>query len=395
MFFLVRIFIANLKITCLAISCLLVFTADVRAEKSKVFWGGLGFSTFGDSSQTPSAEALRNCAAEDSLDRCGGHDIFEMSRDIFVSSQFDHLEVEARMLPFDQQIGNILSPTISSEFVIKGKVDGKFFYTFLVTGSLMIYEVEANKTNFISSVPFGIQTDEYFSKPLSKQEELDYFKNWYVSQDPKVNFFVLMADYARSKIDVPFSFSNGIQFTNIDFSDSVKDVLTRTNSLQNWAKSIKSFSETRLAARSGQPIIPSSADGSQLKLVFQDGSREIILRKPAYEFELYVAVFELQKPNAEWTCFNVGTFFTIRSAFEDEPILDVPIVHGEDGCANLPAEGIDETMFFPANLFEQIDSVMKAFGSPNPDTKYVRARALEDAAGALSAIKKFRKEAYE
>ena len=144
-----RIFIANLKITCLAISCLLVFTADVRAEKSKVFWGGLGFSTFGDSSQTPSAEALRNCAAEDSLDRCGGHDIFEMSRDIFVSSQFDHLEVEARMLPFDQQIGNILSPTISSEFVIKGKVDGKFFYTFLVTGSLMIYEVEANKTNLI------------------------------------------------------------------------------------------------------------------------------------------------------------------------------------------------------------------------------------------------------
>ena len=115
----------------------------------------------------------------------------------------------------------------------------------------MIYEVEANKTNFISSVPFGIQTDEYFSKPLSKQEELDYFKNWYVSQDPKVNFFVLMAEYARSKIDVPFSFSNGIQFTNIDFSDSVKDVLTRTNSLQNWAKSIKSFSETRLAARSG------------------------------------------------------------------------------------------------------------------------------------------------
>ena len=97
-----RIFIANLKITCLAISCLLVFTADVRAEKSKVLWGGLGFSTFGESSQTQSAEVLRNCAVEDSFERCSGHDIFEISRDIFVSSQFDHLEVEARMLSSDK-----------------------------------------------------------------------------------------------------------------------------------------------------------------------------------------------------------------------------------------------------------------------------------------------------
>ena len=363
------------------------------SEKKTALWGGLGFSSFSNDTLSPAAEELRVCAVDKQLGTCGGFDIFAASRKIFAEHSFEHLNLEVGLLAADQTIGYFVSPVITTEFVIKAKAEGQFFYTFLVVGNLLVYEATPTETNYVYSVPYSVQASEYFANELTAREELNYIQEWYRTDRQDDNFFYQMASNAIKSLEIPLSFGNYVQFTDISFSDSVASILSETASPDSWKKTISAFAEARLAAQTGKPIIPSSLGENQLELFFADGSRKINLPQPMYEFELFVKIFKLQAPSADWACFNVGTYYSVK-AFEDT-LLNVPIVHGEDSCGYYSAKDADPTMAFPANLFEQIHEVMKAFSSAPGGDNYARTHISKNASENLSAIRSIRESVFE
>ena len=126
------------------------------AEKKSALWGGLGFSSFSNDTLSPAAEELRVCAVDKQLENCGGFDIFASSRTIFAEHNFEHVNLAVGLLASDQTIGYFVSPVITTEFVIKAKAEGQFFYTFLVVGNLLVYEVTPTETNYVYSVPYSV-----------------------------------------------------------------------------------------------------------------------------------------------------------------------------------------------------------------------------------------------
>lgn len=393
MFFQKKYLLNKIKYFCLIFTLSAGLSSGALAETSKVIWGGVGFSSFGDNSISPAAEEIRLCARGELAAGCEGEDFYKMTRDIFKSASFDEAAIEFRVLSPDERIGKLISPVINSEFVARGKSFDKYHYTFIVLGSLLVYELSPVDTNYIYSVPFGIQTEEYFLSQLSEAEERAYIKNWYTTSVEEDNFFHQMALYGKSRLKVPESWPNRVKFTSIEFSDSVAETLSKTSSLDDWRKVIATFAETRLAAQTGQPIIPSSLGSNQLKWIFQDNEREIVLPKPMYEFGIKVAIFKLEATKPDWTCFNVGTYFSVTAI--GEPLLNAPIVHGQDSCVNLPSKHADPNVYFPANLFEQINKVMNAFSSEGSGENYVKTHFNKDAAKNLEAVRNIRKSIFE
>ena len=384
----------NIKQSAITVILLaFIASSSLANDKPSVTWGGLGFASFGKTSLSPAAEKLRVCAESGDLANCQGADIYMIADEMFETQNFDHIGIEYGYIEAAQRIGYVVSPIINSEFVLRGKVNGQYFYTFLVLGNLMLYEVEPDKTTFLSSVPFGMQIDEYFPKKLSEGQELAYLENWYTARNKKDNFFAQMAMFASDKIKRPLSFSNGVKFTNIEFSDSVSEILKATSDLDSWRRVIAAFAEARLAANTGRSVIPSSVDGANLELLFKDGSRKINLPPALFDFEIFAAVFDRTAQGSEWTCFNVGARYIVKSFGEE--LVNAPMVHGEDSCANLPAANADPLVFFPANLFEQINSVMEAFSAQKGADNYVRAHAMSDHEGIAAAIASVRKQAFE
>lgn len=377
---------------CLTLSMLgysVAGVASAETAETDLLWGGLAFSSSGESSLSPAAEELRVCAVSK---ECLEEDIFAKARDVFLSTSFKNVSIVRSTLAYNQRIGYVASPVVNSEFVVRGKSSGEYFYSFIILGNLIVYEVSPNDTSYIYSLPFGVQVDEFFDYKLTSAEEVAYLQNWYLTKDTERNFFNQLASHAEQRLYVPVEFSNDIKFTKIGFSDQVANVLEATAPLSSWKQTISSYAEARLAAQTGKPLIPSSLGESRLDLIFEDGSREVRLREPVYEFEIYVSVFDKQMPSSGWTCFNVGAFYTIESF--GEILFDAAVVHGEESCAYLDAGAADPTSFFPANLFEQTDSVMMGFNSKKGSESYLKNHVQGDVQKVITDLRNFRAEVF-
>lgn len=380
---------------CLVIVLVMICSAASSAEKLPVVWGGVAISTFGKDTLAPVAQRLLNCDSPSPTNTCP---IDDFAKKIVLETPFDKVEVVNTYA--DDRVSYLVSPVIDAEWVSRVKLSegvDRYVYQFLIIGSLVVYEVSPAETSLLSSVPVSIYADFYFSQPLTLAQEEKAFEAMYLSMEPYkgqagyYNFFNNLVSEAKPILDRPLKFSSSSQFTKVGYSDDVVPVLKANNDLNALSRLFAAWATVNLAQATGEPIIPATLGKNDLKLVFRDASRTLILPKPMYEFDMYVQGVGTYK-NAKYTCFNVGAYYGVK-AF-DEMLVDAPVEHGDSSCAFLEAGSADPGNIYPANLLAQIQQVMFGFSSNPEDRKYLSSHISTDRNKVLKSFEKIRKEVF-
>ena len=384
---------------CMFYSCLLVLAHSLSASASdvrpEVIWGGLGISSVGQATLAPVARRLLDC---DEVSEAGNCPIEEFVKSLILETDFEKVNVVQKYS--DSNISFLVSPVVDVEWVNRvelGEGSEPFVYQFIVAGSLMVYEVSSTETQLLFSVPMTVYADRYYSNQLSDQQEADVFRDMYLNTDAYkgevgyYNFFHNLVNEAKAVLDRPLKWPSNVQFTGVSYSSDAETALTGEVELAQLSKLFAIWATANLAEATGEPIIPASMGENKLNLVMRDASRQIVLPKPLYEFDIHVQALEVYK-NSQYTCFDVASYFGVK-AF-GEMLLDAPIQHGEDSCAFLESGSAKASNIYPANIMAQIQQVMFGFSQDALDMTYIKSHIVGDAKNVLDSLEKVKEEVF-
>jgi RNase P/RNase MRP subunit p29 len=258
--------------------------------------------------------------------------------------------------------------------------------------------VSPSETQLLFSVPMTVYADRYYSRHLSEQQEADVFKDMYLNADAYkgevgyYNFFHNLVNEAKAVLDRPMKWPNNVQFTGVSYSSDAESALAGEVELTQLSKLFATWATANLAEATGEPIIPASMGENKLTLVMRDASRQIVLPKPYYEFDMHVQALETYK-NSQYTCFDVASYFGVKVS-GGEMLLDAPIQHGENSCAFLESGSAKESNIYPANIMSQIQQVMFSFSQKTSDMAYIQSHIVGDTNAVLNSIEKVKKEVF-
>ena len=365
-----------------------IFAAVAHADEPEdVFWAGLSFLASDNASTAPVAEILRTCSTKPNK-ICGGPnlDISEVARDYFLTESFSKINLKNERISAGTGLSYILSPTITTEMVLEADQGYLgYSYTFIISGNVFVLQLDGLDNNYVHSLPVTVLLEEYYDTQLSKTEQQQYIADLYLNDKREgINFFKKMAQKAAELAQVNVEFTNPPRISKVEFSDEVRDILVQTRDIEAWRKTITSFTEGRLADWSEKPIIPASL-GLAPQLIFENGLRTITLPISSYDFEIDIRRFMKDTPETGVVCFMVGTILSVIEI--DAIILKAPFFHTQDGCIDIPS-GVkrDPSVFFPMNLFGQLDKITKLFNGESGAT-YIKKSAPKNATEIQQNIK--------
>jgi hypothetical protein len=381
-------------------SCLLMLSHPLSASASdvrpEVIWGGLGISSSGETTLAPIARSLLSCTEVNETGNCP---IEEFAKSLILETDFDKVNVVQKYS--DSNLSYLASPIVDVEWVNRVELEEgsePFVYQFIVAGSLIVYEVSPTETQLLFSVPMTVYADRYYSRQLSEQQEADVFNDMYLNADTYkgevgyYNFFHNLVNEAKAVLDRPMKWPNNVQFTGVSYSSDAELALAGEVELAQLSKLFATWATANLAEATGEPIIPASMGENKLTLVMRDASRQIVLPKPYYEFDMHVQALETYK-NSQYTCFDVASYFGVKVS-GGEMLLDAPIQHGENSCAFLESGSAKESNIYPANIMSQIQQVMFGFSQNTSDMAYIESHIVGDTNAVLNSIEKVKKEVF-
>jgi len=370
-------------------------TTALASERNQVLWGGVGLSSPFDNPLAPVANKLMHCESTDESGRCP---IDSYALNVMLDADFEKIELQVAYA--EDRINYLLSPVIDAEWVSHVKLaesSEPYVYQFLILGAVLIYEVSAEGSQLLSSVPVSVYATRYFSKPLSLSQRNDIFEQMYLGvdsfngQEGYYNIFNNLADQAAIHSDAPLKFPGLVKFTGVGYSDDVANTLSNDFDLSAITPVLASWATSNLASATGEMIIPFTLGQNDLRLVFRNAETRLTLPEPIYEFDMYVQAVETYK-NSNYTCFDVAAYYGVKTF--DDLLLDAPIQHGQDSCAFLQNGTARPNQIYVANLLSQIQKVMFSFSRDATDLNKLQSNIVSEKSMITSTIKKLKQDIF-